>query len=244
MADDDSGSAPNRRPPPPSEGDELASLDFAQIIGGPLIACINAQAASAVTTVDFIKEIGFAVGKKGTKEEEKNKYVAPGQNTTDMGEAVNVTFTYTRTLPNGQHQPTSITVPFLTMVPIPTLRIAEAYVEFSAKITTTKTRDVKLVKSMQKTQQSLNTEGDTSDEAKPYQQMTTFVGNISNQRTDTVGNRLQREFSLLIKVKAVQDELPAGLDRILSLLEGAIRESSENPTTLPLGNQPLNTPKL
>ena len=133
-----------------------------------------------------------------------------------------MTFSYTRTLPNGQHQPTSITVPFLTMVPIPTLRIEETYIEFNAKINTTRTRDVSVLKSMQQTTQNLESAGmrlpsplhflssmcvlshvtfivgDTTEEEKPYQRMTTFVGNITNQSTDKIGNRVQREFSLLV----------------------------------------------
>ncbi|MDY6857251.1 MAG: DUF2589 domain-containing protein [Thermodesulfobacteriota bacterium] len=40
-------------------GDELASLDFQSMIGGPLNAVIKAQAQSAITSVDFIKAVGF-----------------------------------------------------------------------------------------------------------------------------------------------------------------------------------------
>lgn len=40
-------------------GDELASLEFASMIGGPLNAVIKAQAPAAITSVDFIKSVGF-----------------------------------------------------------------------------------------------------------------------------------------------------------------------------------------
>ena len=43
----------------PAPGREVSSLDFANIIGGPLTAAIKAQAASALTTVAFIKSVGF-----------------------------------------------------------------------------------------------------------------------------------------------------------------------------------------
>lgn len=43
----------------PSPGQELASLDFHNLIGGPLIAVVNAQAQAAMTTVNFIKSVGF-----------------------------------------------------------------------------------------------------------------------------------------------------------------------------------------
>lgn len=43
----------------PAPGQELASLDFHNLIGGPLIAVVNAQAQAAMTTVSFIKSVGF-----------------------------------------------------------------------------------------------------------------------------------------------------------------------------------------
>ena len=46
-------------------GDELASLDFESMIGGPLNAVIKAQAQSAVTSVDFIKAVGFDTDEQG-----------------------------------------------------------------------------------------------------------------------------------------------------------------------------------
>ena len=40
-------------------GKELSSIDFASLIGGPLNAVVKAQAQAAMTTVSFIKEVGF-----------------------------------------------------------------------------------------------------------------------------------------------------------------------------------------
>ena len=42
-----------------SQGKELAALDFAQIIGGPLEAVIVAQARAAAVTTNFIQETAF-----------------------------------------------------------------------------------------------------------------------------------------------------------------------------------------
>lgn len=95
------------------EGQELASLDFANLIGGPLSAIIEAQAKSAITTANFIKDVGF----------DKNDDV------------VNVKFRYEKTNEQGQTQDFELAVPFLTMVPIPYITVDEASVEFNAKIT-------------------------------------------------------------------------------------------------------------
>ena len=40
-------------------GKELSSLDFGNLIGGPLVAVVNAQILSAEATVDYIKSVGF-----------------------------------------------------------------------------------------------------------------------------------------------------------------------------------------
>lgn len=40
-------------------GQELSSIDFQSMIGGPLGAIVDAQAQAALSTVDFIKAVGF-----------------------------------------------------------------------------------------------------------------------------------------------------------------------------------------
>src|SRR5713226_8642261 len=43
----------------PNVGQELASLDFASMLGGPLMAVVDAQAKAAMRSVNFIKAVGF-----------------------------------------------------------------------------------------------------------------------------------------------------------------------------------------
>ena len=40
-------------------GQELSSIDFSAVIGGPLTAVVEAQSTAAMSTVDFIKSVGF-----------------------------------------------------------------------------------------------------------------------------------------------------------------------------------------
>jgi hypothetical protein len=40
-------------------GQELASIDFHNLIGGPLVAVVNAQSQAAMATVNFVKQVGF-----------------------------------------------------------------------------------------------------------------------------------------------------------------------------------------
>ena len=75
----------------PVSGKELATLDFASLIGGPLNAVVEAQAKSALATVNFIKETSF----------DKD------------GNLINVDFKY-----NREGEEFSLTVPFLTLLPV------------------------------------------------------------------------------------------------------------------------------
>src|SRR6267378_126972 len=43
----------------PNVGQELASIDFASMLGGPLVAVVNAQSQAAMSSVNFIKSVGF-----------------------------------------------------------------------------------------------------------------------------------------------------------------------------------------
>ena len=97
----------------PVSGRELASLDFANLIGGPLNAVVEAQAKSAITTANFIREVAFD----------------------SDGKVIDVNFTYNRKNDDGKDQQFTLTVPFLTMLPVPYITIVDAVVEFNAKIT-------------------------------------------------------------------------------------------------------------
>ena len=132
---------------------ELSSIDFEAMLGGPLVAVINAQAQAAMSTVNFIKEVGF---KKTTDEQDMEA--------TETGEPIYVTFQYPKETkpyePKVDEQAEvkdadgnvitpavaakaavpavweiqKIRVPILTILPIPFIRIDETTIDFNAKI--------------------------------------------------------------------------------------------------------------
>lgn len=55
-------------------GQELSSIDFRSMIGGPLTSVVEAQAQAALSTVDFIKSVGF----EPDAEDETTGEVTPG----------------------------------------------------------------------------------------------------------------------------------------------------------------------
>jgi hypothetical protein len=214
----------------PNPGQELSSIDFASMIGGPLVAVINAQAQAAMSTVNFIKEVGF---KKPAEQ------IAGGD--TSTLDPIYVTFKYPKELspyqpaipadpgdPNvvpprpakpavpavpAVFQTQELQVPILTMLPIPFIRIETTTIDFNAKINSVE---------YQKTDTNLKI--DAALEAKAGWLWGSAKLNVSTsfQRTTQQGNTVDRTYSMAVHIKAVQDEMPAGMEKLLGILEGAI----------------------
>ena len=89
----------------------LQSIPFGNLIGAPLEACVNAQAQAARTTYEYISEVGFDV---------KSEY---------EWEARTVSFTF---MMEGVMK--QITVPLLTILPLPSLQIDTVDISFTADV--------------------------------------------------------------------------------------------------------------
>ena len=89
----------------------LQSIPFGNLIGAPLEACVNAQAQAARTTYEYISEVGFDV---------KSEY---------EWEARTISFTF---MMEGVMK--QITVPLLTILPLPYLQIDTVDISFTADV--------------------------------------------------------------------------------------------------------------
>jgi len=163
--------------------DQLNNIDFRMMIGGPLQAAIDAQVASSMATINFIKQVGFD----------------------ENGEIRTVEFKYKKTKSDGTAEDATIDVPLLSMLPIPSLRIDSVDINFNAKLNSVQTTEVK-------------DELKVGVEAKAGWGPVSFKVTASYQRSSTTGYKVEKEFTLNVRVKAVQDEIPAGLEKILNLL--------------------------
>lgn len=190
-------------------GDELAALDFESMIGGPLNAVIKAQAQSAVTSVDFIKAVGFDSdedGKISGPTMVTFKYKKPVAVTTGEGE------NQTTELVPTEHE---LSVPFLTMLPIPFIRVEETTIDFNAKITAVQ-------ESSATSSHGLNTE--LKAKAGWGWGSASLKVNYAYKKTQSSTQKIERTYSMAVHVRAVQDELPAGTERLLGILENSIQE--------------------
>jgi hypothetical protein len=176
----------------------LSQLPLGAIIGGPLKAAVDAQAAAAAACYEFIQKIGFE----------------PGQAADAPSKTRTVTFTYERhDAGNAAPVHVEITVPILSIMPLPFIRIESLTVNFKAAIgavdestkadTSSSTKDLKLEGSV----------------GVPLWKVS-VGGSISSKKDSTATNtsKYSVENTMDISLHVVQDDMPAGLAKLLNFM--------------------------
>ncbi len=191
---------------------ELKQIPFGYLIGEPLKAAIEAQALAAKTTVDFIEKVGFI-----PPDPIQDMLFIDETKDADAGTVRNVTFQYKKTDENGTSVDTSLTVPILSIVPIPYLRIDEVTIDFTAKINDTIQNTVKT---------GFKLDSSVSGQFKSWWSPISldFRTSMSYEASRTSAAKYTRDYTMQIHVRAVQDDMPAGLSRVLDILEATIKE--------------------
>lgn len=277
---------------------EMSSIAFDKILGGALNAVITAQNNSAMTTVNFIKNVGFQNDAKGnvikpvyvdfkypkeiapyqpgTAESYYIDIVKGGKNFAESdlnggafqsdelnGAVLNFTvdtegvINAVEIVEGGEkleegrkitlksksddeavleikkraakeaipavYQDMTLQVPLLTIVPIPFLRVASTDIELNVKIN-----------SIYNSAESSETDVKTDVHANASYRTLFFKGSVNmnasvaHQKKNSSSEEVKKEYSLNIKIHAVQDEVPAGMGRILDILEEAIVPKAAN----------------
>jgi len=182
-------------------GKELASIDFEAMIGGPLVAVVHAQCQAAIATVNFVKSVGFEPAVNDA-----------GQQIT--GKPAMITFKYQKSVEGGSAD-SEISMPFLTLLPIPNLRIDEVTMDFMAKVNSVNAKNMDTGIGAGRVGSGA---GSSAFNSAGMKVTSTF------QRQTKDGNVVTRDYSLNIRVRASQDDLPSGMDRLMSVLEQGIKE--------------------
>ena len=177
----------------------LQAIPFAALIGGPLDACIKAQAAAAKTSWEFINEVGLTIDK------------ASGEK-----KAINVTFQY-----NNNGQMSTLVVPLLVIVPIPYLAINTVSIDFLANISAASS-------SASETSSDTDLGVDVSAEASlsvgPFSLTVKANANYSSKQHSKASQNSSYsvEYTMGVHVEGGQADMPAGLTTILNILQGSI----------------------
>lgn len=277
----------------PNPGDELSSLRFEDILGGPLIAAVNAQAQAAMSTVNFIKEVWFkqikddqdataaetgdpiyvtfrypkelspyqpaipasftlsvtnggsgyttaptvAISGGGGSGAAATATVAASGSVTSLtltnpgtgytaaptvtlaggdgaGATAVATFTAAQPAKSAVVETMALEVPVALLVSTPCLRIEDVTIDFNAKINSVE---------YQKIDTSLKIDGSLEVKQRWTGGSAKLNVSAAYQRNTQQGVSVDRTFSMAVHIRAVQDEMPAGMERILGILENAIR---------------------
>ena len=194
----------------------LQAIPFGSIIGGPLKACIEAQAMAAQTSWQFIQEVGLNTDPN-----------------TGQKEAVNVSFQF---MQNGHM--VQLNVPLLTIVPIPYIAIHDIDINFKANISASSSSV-----NEQSSSSALDAGAEASIGAKwgPFHMDAKMKANYSSKKDSkaTQESKYSVEYTMDVAVKAGQDSMPAGLAKVLELLgntldvsdpDGTLEVSAREPT--------------
>ena len=208
--------------PSPPEGTtavkNLSALPFGSIIAAPLTAAVEAQASAARSTVDFIQEVGFTTRPGQNKKDNKQ------DNSEDVLEVLYVAFKYKIKDQQGIQKDGELQVPLLTIVPIPFIRISILTIDFVAKMTDA-------YQSNQTSQTILGTNLKNTTRLAGgglfVKGSTQFQGTFSasHKSTSNTTNRYNNELTMTVHLEAGNDDIPAGMGRILGVLESNILDS-------------------
>ena len=193
----------------------LNDLPFGNLIGGPLKACVEAQADAAMTTWNFIKEVGLSEDDKGNR---KLNYVS---------------FSYNK---NGRQ--CTVNVPLLTIVPIPYIAIRDIDIAFKAKISASSSTTQTTKESVEK---NFSNKTKVSGGTWFVRASTEFQAGISSKKdsTATRDSKYSVEYTMDVAVKAGQDDIPAGMAKILELLNESV-DTTEKGGDLHVSSQAVN----
>ena len=177
----------------------LQSIPFGSIIGAPLSACIEAQANAAKTSWEFIRDVGLVDTEDG-----KGK------------QAIYVNFEFRK---NGRS--TTLSVPLLTIVPIPYLAIKDINIAFKASISASSSASTTVKKSLEVGASMKASASTNLGFFKGSMEMSASVSSKKDS-TSTRDSKYSVEYTMDVSVSAGQDDMPAGMAKVLEILNQSI----------------------
>jgi len=179
-----------------SLANQFKGLPMEDLIGGPLVAAVNAQGKMAMQTAEFINDVGI------------NK---------DTGELNTVGFSYKKTEKdennNEKESVKTIAVPVLAMVNIPSLKVKKVDINFEME-----------VKQQTETKSSIEAKTEFSVKYKStFSPVSASIsGSVSGKRENA--RKTDNSAKYTVNVVAEDEGMPEGLSRVLTMLSNIIVE--------------------
>lgn len=189
---------------------QLGALPFGNIIGGPLVAAIEAQAKAARTTADFIESVAYGVPSGATADD----------SALDKRKLQTMEFVYA----SGDKKVT-LSVPLLTVVPVPYIRIEAMTIQFKANISAeTSASDTTSNSSAVDLKSNLSGRYGWG----PARVEASFSAAYSSKKDSTAAanSKYAVEYTMDITVNAAQEDMPVGMQRLLNLLNDSIKAAA------------------
>lgn len=178
------------------QGKELAAIDFEDLIGGPLMAAIKAQAKAAITTTNFIQSFAFTKGQNGEQQLQTVSF--------DFKQVLDSELTSQLT------NMTTIKVPLLTIIPIPFIRIDSMTIDFNVNLhSTSKT--------------TMSNDFTFSLSASGSYMGIGLAASVSDRNTYQNESTVDDTYSMHVNVHAVQDQMPGGMAQVLGIFSSIIQ---------------------
>lgn len=186
---------------------DLHNLPLHQLIGGPLLAIVEAEAQAAQATVEFIERVGFDPPPPTPPAGGRTPPPAPGS--ASLGPLRMAEFEYSKEDENGVVRPFRARVPVLALTPIPAVRVKYAKVSFTARIT------------------------DAESEPAPRQSSGSLLsrtllrlrGGIAPAKPATQATRGSMEIDIAVELESAP--FTPGLEKVLHALDLAIRDEKK-----------------
>ncbi len=181
----------------------LQAIPFGALIGGPLDACIQAQAVAAKTSWEFIKQVGLTIDPE-----------------TNETKAISVTFEY-----NNNGQMTTLVVPLIILLPIPYMAIDTVTIDFMANISAASSS---VTETSEDSELGVAVDATAALQVGPFSLNVTAKANYSAKSHSKAAqdSRYSVEYTMQVHVAGGQADMPAGLQTVLNILQGSVTSVS------------------
>lgn len=181
-------------------------MELKQLIAGPLVATIDADSLSARRYLDYLFEIAFE---------------SYDRKTGKTGKLRMLTFSYNNSDVDGNRKQ-QVSIPMLTLVPLPLLQVKEAEFDFDIKI---------LDAVMEKQEETFSLEDGKASTPETGEGFTMRASLAAKQGEGSSSSSAQQGLSANMKVhvKMQQADMPGGLANLLHLTANNLQMEESEP---------------
>lgn len=183
-------------------------MELKDLISGPLVATIDADSISSRRYLNYLLDLTFE---------------SYDRKTGKAGKLRTLDFTYQTQDVGGQHTQ-RISIPLLTLVPLPLLQVKEADFDFDIQIVDALSADRDAAFSLK------NGSSPEEEESTEGVKLRVSMAQASREGKTTEGVRKSLTANMKVKVRMQQADMPGGLSNLLHLTTSNVQSESVDET--------------